>query len=86
MAAFVLVHGSWHGAWCWRRFAPLLQAAGHAVHAPTLAVCAERHRPEDTGVTLDMPVEEVASPLFSEDLTDVVLVGHSYAGMVAQGG
>lgn len=85
MATFVLVHGSWHGAWCWRRFAPLLQAAGHAVHAPTLAGCAERHRPGDTGIMLDTHIEEVANLLFFEDLTDVILVGHSYAGMVVQG-
>ncbi len=63
----------------------MLRAAGHAVHVPTLAGCAERYRPEDMGVTLDTHVEEVANLLFFEDLTDVILVGHSYAGIVVQG-
>lgn len=55
------------------------------MHAPTLAGCAERHRPGDTGATLDTHIEEAASLLFLGDLTGVVLVGHSYAGMVVQG-
>lgn len=85
MATFVLVHGCWHGAWCWRPVASLLRARGHDVHTPTLAGCAERHRSENQSVTLDRHIDEVADLLFYEDLSDVALVGHSYAGMVVQG-
>ena len=42
MSTFVLIHGAWHGGWCWERVAPLLRAAGHAVHTPTLTGLAER--------------------------------------------
>lgn len=55
------------------------------MHAPTLAGCAARYRPWDTGITLDTHVEELANLLFFENLTNFILVGHSYADMVVQG-
>lgn len=85
MATFVLVHGSWHGAWCWRPLERHLRAAGHNVYAPTLSGCAERFDAADTGVTLQSHIGDVARFLFFEDLTDVVLVGHSSAGMILPG-
>lgn len=78
----VLVHGAMHGAWCWRKVVPLLSAAGHRVHAPTLTGLAERAHLLDDRVTLATHVADVTGLLDFEDLVDVVLVGHSYGGMI----
>ncbi len=85
MATFVLVHGSWHGGWCWERLTPLLEAAGHAFYTPTLKGLAERADEATPDVGLMDHVDEVAALMESEDLREVVLVGHSYAGMVITG-
>lgn len=88
MSTLVLVHGAWHGGWCWRHLATLLRAAGHQVHNPTLTGLGERSHlrtPLETGVGLDTHIQDVANVLEYEDLRDVVLVGHSYAGMVITG-
>lgn len=82
MATFVLVHGSWHGAWCWRRVADALRAAGHAVHAPTLTGCGSNVHRLAGDIDLTVHADDVANLLVYEDLRDVVLVGHSYAGLV----
>jgi pimeloyl-ACP methyl ester carboxylesterase len=81
----VLVHGAWHGAWCWRRVVPLLQAAGHAVFAPTLTGLADRAHLLNREIDLDTHIADVIGVLASEELSDVVLVGHSYAGAVITG-
>jgi pimeloyl-ACP methyl ester carboxylesterase len=87
MAVFVLVHGTGHGGWCWRFVAPLLRVAGHEVHTPTLTgLGASSHLAHQLDrITLGTHVEDVSSALFYEDLSGVVLVGHSYAGMVITG-
>lgn len=85
MATFVLVHGGGHGGWCWKPVAERLRAAGHEVHAPTLTGLGERRHRVSADVTLDTHVEDVSSRLFHEDLSDVILVGHSYGGMVITG-
>lgn len=82
---FVLTHGAWHGAWCWQRVAPALRAAGHAVVLPTLTGLGHRAHLSHPMVGLDTHVRDVTAVLEYEDLQDVVLVGHSYAGMVAVG-
>ncbi|MGY1858163.1 alpha/beta hydrolase [Modestobacter sp. SYSU DS0290] len=82
MSTFVLVHGAWHGGWCWDRVAPLLRAAGHEVHTPTLTGLSERAHLLSPQVGLDTHTEDVARLIEVLDLTDVVLVGHSYAGHV----
>ena len=79
---FVMVHGSWHGGWCWDRVTPLLTQQGHRVVAPTLVGLgdlAHQARP-DTG--LSVHVAQVEALLASDDMTDVTLVGHSYAGLI----
>jgi pimeloyl-ACP methyl ester carboxylesterase len=85
MATFVLVHGAWHGAWCWRRVARLLVRDGHEVFVPTLTGLGERShlRRPDTG--LDTHILDVANEMKWQELTDVVLVGHSYGGLVISG-
>lgn len=85
MATFVLVHGAWHGGWCWQPVADHLRAQGHAVHAPTLTGLCDRAEQLTPEVGLDTHVDDVAGLLEGEDLTDAVLCGHSYGGMVVAG-
>lgn len=81
-ATFVLVHGAWHGGWCWKKLTPLLRAAGHDVLAVTLTGLGERSHLLNADVDLDTHVQDVALTLEYEDVANVVLVGHSYAGML----
>lgn len=85
MAVFVLVHGTGHGGWCWQRVSPILRAAGSTVYAQTLTGVGDRSHLTQCGVNLTTHITDVTSLLFYEDLTEVVLVGHSYAGMVITG-
>ncbi|HLU54427.1 MAG TPA: alpha/beta hydrolase [Pseudonocardia sp.] len=80
---FVLVHGAWHGGWCWRRVAPLLRDAGHEVFTPTLTGLGERAHLLGPDVGPDTHVQDVVGVLDAEELTDVVLVGHSFGALVA---
>ena len=85
MATYVLVHGAFHGAWCWNQVAPLLWGAGHEVYAPTLIGLGERSHLARPDVGLATHVQDVVNVLEYEDLHRVVLVGHSYGGMVIAG-
>jgi pimeloyl-ACP methyl ester carboxylesterase len=85
MATFVLVHGAWHGGWCWKKVAPLLRNAGHEVFTPTLTGLGERAHLLTPAVDLTTHVQDIVGVLTYEDLQDVVLVGHSYGGMVIAG-
>ncbi len=80
--AFVLVHGAWHGGWCWREVARGLRAAGHTVYTPTLTGLGERAHLVSPAVNLSTHAEDVIRTIEAEELEDVVLVGHSYAGHV----
>jgi pimeloyl-ACP methyl ester carboxylesterase len=82
---FVLVHGSWHGGWCWRRVADLLERQGHKVYAPTLTGRGERSHLMSGMITLDTHITDIANVIKWENLDNVVLVGHSYAGFVVSG-
>jgi len=83
MATFVLVHGAWHGGWCWRFLRPFLK--GHEVFAPSLTGLGERKHLARPDVDLETHIGDIVSILEMEDLRDVVLVGHSYGGMVVTG-
>jgi pimeloyl-ACP methyl ester carboxylesterase len=85
MATFILVHGSMHGGWCWKRVAPLLRTAGHDVYTPTLTGLGERVHLAHPGIDLDTHIRDVLGVLEFEQLHDVVLVGHSYGTMVITG-
>jgi pimeloyl-ACP methyl ester carboxylesterase len=85
MATYVLVHGGGHGGWCYRKVVPLLRAAGHDVYTPTMTGVGERSHLVSRDVDLDLHVRDVTAVLHSEDLRDVILVGHSYGGMVITG-
>jgi pimeloyl-ACP methyl ester carboxylesterase len=82
---FVLVHGSWHGGWCWRRVADQLERRGHKVFTPTLTGLGERSHLMSALITLDTHIADVANVIKWEGLENVVLVGHSYAGFVISG-
>ncbi|HUK61483.1 MAG TPA: alpha/beta hydrolase family protein [Stellaceae bacterium] len=85
MTTFVLVHGAWHGGWCYDRVARLLRGKGHDVYTPTLTGLGERSHLIDRSVNLSTHIDDVAGVLAFEDLSDVVLCGHSYGGMVISG-
>lgn len=82
MANFVLVHGAWHGGWCWQRVTTVLQLGGHRVHAVTLTGLGERAHLLSPSITLDTHIDDVISAIEVEELSDVVLAVHSYAGMI----
>jgi pimeloyl-ACP methyl ester carboxylesterase len=82
---FVLVHPAWHGAWVWKKVAPLLQAKGHRVSTPTLTGLGELSHLATPDIGLDHHVGDVAHVLAYEDLRDVILVGHSSSGAVITG-
>lgn len=84
-STYVLVHGAWQGGWAWSRFKPLLEAKGHRVYAPTLTGLAERASSLTKDVNLSTHIEDVIRLIIAEDLEDIVLVGHSYGGMVVSG-
>jgi pimeloyl-ACP methyl ester carboxylesterase len=82
MANFVLVHGAWHGGWCWRRVVDALQAQGHRTHAVTLTGVGERAHLLSSLITLETHIADVANAIEAEELQDVVLAVHSYAGLI----
>jgi len=82
MANFVLVHGAWHGGWCWQRVTASLQQQGHRVHAVTLTGLGERAHLLSPSITLDTHIDDVLNLIEAEELKGVVLAVHSYAGMI----
>ena len=82
---FVLVHGAFHGGWCWRQVADRLRAHGHTVFTPTQTGCGERSHLMSAAITLDTFVDDIANVLIWEDLNQVVLVGHSFGGNAISG-
>jgi len=82
---FVLVHGAWHGGWCWRAVADRLRAAGHLVFTPTQTGLGERAHLLAKSNTLDVFVEDIVNVIRMEQLEDVVLVGHSFGGITISG-
>jgi len=85
MATFVLVHGGGHGGWCYQLVARLLRAGGHEVYAPSLSGLADRAHLLSKDVDLNTHITDVVQLLKYEDLTDAIVVGHSYGGMVITG-
>ena len=81
----MLVHGSWHGGWCWRRVSDRLERLGHKVFAPTLTGLGERSHLLDEKVNLTTHITDVVNVIKWERLTNVVLCGHSYAGYPVSG-
>ena len=84
-ATFVLVHGTWHGGWVWQDVANRLRASGHRVYTPTCTGCGERLHLTGPDVGLDTHITDIAQVLEFEDLTNVILVGHSFSGITITG-
>jgi pimeloyl-ACP methyl ester carboxylesterase len=82
---FVLVHGAWHGGWSWQLVRRRLESAGHRVITPTLTGLGDRRHLASPRTGLSVHVEDVVAAMEFEDLHDVVLLGHSYAGQVISG-
>jgi pimeloyl-ACP methyl ester carboxylesterase len=85
ITTFVLVHGSWHGGWCWARVAERLRAQGHRVFTPTFTGMGDRAHLLSPDITLDTFIEDIAQVLATNDLSNVVLVGHSFGGVPITG-
>ena len=84
-ATFVLVHGAWHGGWCWRDVVPFLTAAGHTVYTPTMTGLGDRWHLSDPSIDLSLHITDIVNTIDFEDLDNIVLVGHSYGGVVISG-
>lgn len=84
-STFVLQHGAWHGGWCWNKVARILRSRGHVVYTPTQTGLGERRHLLSPMITLDTFVTDLLNLIVFEDLQDVVLVGHSFAGTTISG-
>jgi pimeloyl-ACP methyl ester carboxylesterase len=82
---YVLVHGAWHGGWCWSKVASILRGRGHTVVTPTQTGLGERAHLLTKSIDLDLFVTDIANVIKYEDLNDVVLVGHSFGGNAISG-
>lgn len=85
MATYVLVHGGWHGAWCWKKVIPLFQQAGHRLVTPTLTGLGEKAHLLTPEVGLSTHIQDVVQSIEENQLNEVILLGHSYSGMVITG-
>ena len=83
MAVFVVAHGAWSAGWAWRKMHPLMRASGHELWTPTMTGIGERGHLTARTVDLETHIADISAVLEFEDLGDVVLVGHSYGGIVA---
>ena len=84
-ATFLVCHGAWSAGWAWKKMHPLMVAAGHRLVTPTCTGLGEREHLANPSIDLETHIEDVINVIKYEDLRDVVLIGHSYGGMVATG-
>jgi pimeloyl-ACP methyl ester carboxylesterase len=82
---YILIHGAWHGSWCWKRVRAALQSAGHNVFTPTLSGLGERSRLNSPVIDLSTHIADIVNLIQWQELSDVVLCGHSYAGCFITG-
>lgn len=85
MAVFVVAHGAWSSGWAWRTMRPLLRAAGHEIFTPSYTGLGEREHLASRAVNLTLHITDIVNVLEFEDLRDVVVIGHSFGGVVASG-
>ncbi|HEY4957919.1 MAG TPA: alpha/beta hydrolase, partial [Caldimonas sp.] len=85
MATFLVAHGAWSAGWAWKKMRPLLRARGHELFTPTHTGLGERSHLARPDIDLEAHIADILAVLHFEDLRDVVLIGHSYGGMVATG-
>lgn len=82
---YVIVHGAWGGAWQFKKTAQKLTEEGHIVYRPTMTGLGERFHLMNDKINLDTHIKDVVNTILFENLNDIVLVGHSYGGMVISG-
>ncbi len=85
MTDIVLIHGAYHGGWCWRPIAEPLRREGHRVFTPSLTGLGDRSHLLSEAVDLDTHIADVVNLIETEELADVVMVEHSYGGMPITG-
>ena len=85
MATFVVAHGAWSAGWAWKKMRPRLRERGHDLYTPSYTGLGERVHLASPSIDLDTHIQDVCGVLTMDDLRDVVLIGHSYGGMVATG-
>ena len=83
MATFVIAHGAWSGSWVWKRMRPLMQRKGHELYTPCYTGLGERAHLARPEIDLETHIADVLGVLRCEELHGIILVGHSYGGMVA---
>ena len=82
---FLVCHGAWSAGWAWKKMHPLMQAAGHRLFTPTYTGLGERVHLANPSIDLETHIQDIMNAIKYEDLRDIVLIGHSYGGMVATG-
>jgi pimeloyl-ACP methyl ester carboxylesterase len=82
---FLVCHGAWSAGWAWKKMHPLMQAAGHRLVTPTYTGLGERAHLANPSIDLNTHIQDILNVIRYEDLRDIVLIGHSYGGMVATG-
>src|ERR1700751_4727875 len=82
---FLVCHGAWSGGWSWKKMHPLMQAAGYRLVVPTYTGLGDREHLANPAIDLETHIQDVLNVIKFEDLSDIVLLGHSYGGMVATG-
>src|SRR6516164_4005786 len=85
MTTFVVAHGAWSSAWAWKKMRPLMRAAGHELWTPSYTGLGERAHLASDAVDLETHIQDVLGAIQMEDLRNIVLISHSYGGMVATG-
>ena len=85
MTTFVVAHGAWSAGWAWKKMYPLMRALGHTLVTPTYTGIGERAHLAHAGIDLSTHITDILNVLEYEDLRDIILIGHSYGGMVATG-
>jgi pimeloyl-ACP methyl ester carboxylesterase len=80
---FLVAHGAWSAGWAWRKMHPLMRSAGHSLITPTYTGLGERDHLASPAIDLDVHVQDMLGVIKYEQLSDLILVGHSYGGMVA---
>jgi len=85
VATFLVAHGAWSAGWAWKKVRPLMRARGHDIFTPTYTGVGERSHLAHKDIDLETHIADILGVLTCEELRDVILVGHSYGGMVATG-
>jgi pimeloyl-ACP methyl ester carboxylesterase len=84
-ATFLVCHGAWSAGWAWKKMHPLMAAAGHRLVTPSYTGLGEREHLANPSIDLETHIQDILNVIKYEDLREIVLIGHSYGGMVATG-